>query len=107
MRTVTDLLDLNGWRWMHAPTVTVRRRQRDGSERTYAETTTKGTLGTGWPDIVAVRERVIYVELKADDGRLSEAQVGVREALRDAEAEWYCWRPRDWDEVVAVLGRAA
>ena len=87
-RQVTDLADLQGWRWMHAPTVTVTRPPTAGRPRpvVYAETTTKGTLGSGWPDLVLVRERVVFVELKADDGRISEAQVGVREALRDAEA---------------------
>ncbi len=105
-RTVTDFADLSGWRFMHAPTVTVTRKRAAGPI-TYAETTTKGTLGRGWPDLVLVRERVVYAELKADDGYLSEAQKDVRDALRDAEAEWYLWRPRDWAEVQAVLGRLA
>jgi hypothetical protein len=102
-RQVCDLAELHGWAWVHAARVTVQRPRRGLPPITYTETPLKGPLGRGWPDLTLVRERVVYAELKADDGRMSPEQVEVRERLRDADAEWYCWRPRDWSEIVAVL----
>ena len=59
----------------------------------------------GFPDLVLIRERVIYCECKRESGKLSPPQVEWREALLAAGAEWYCWRPSDWDVAVEVLQR--
>ena len=57
----------------------------------------------GFPDLVLVRERIIYAELKSDVGKLSDAQVRWRDDLIDAGGEFYVWRPVDWPEVQRVL----
>jgi len=49
--------------------------------------------GAGFPDLVLARDRiVIFAELKADGGRLSDAQRDWLAALPDS----YLWRPSDW-----------
>ena len=57
----------------------------------------------GFPDLVLVRDRVVFVELKAEAGRLSEAQARWLARLGAAGADVHCWRPSDWDLVQAVL----
>jgi hypothetical protein len=68
---------------------------------------------SGFPDLVLVRERIIFAELKTDVGRLRKARiVGNRvvpgqddwlNALNEAGAEAYVWRPRDWAQIERVL----
>jgi hypothetical protein len=66
-----------------------------------------GYDGKGWPDLVLVRERVVYVEVKGSSAsaRLTPEQIAWREWLSDAGAEWHLWTPADWTEstVEAVL----
>lgn len=57
----------------------------------------------GFPDLVLVRNRVIYAELKTDRGAVRREQAEVMAALRKAGAEVYLWRPAMWDEIVATL----
>lgn len=59
----------------------------------------------GFPDLVMVRERVLYVELKTEKGKLSPSQEEWIEALAAAGSEVYCWRPSNFDEAVKVLSR--
>lgn len=61
--------------------------------------------GAGFPDLVLVHRTVIYAELKAQKGRVSEAQKAWHEALRAAGEEVHVWRPSDWPEVEARLRR--
>lgn len=61
----------------------------------------------GFPDLVLVHEqqqRVLFVELKTDKGAVRPAQWLWIGALHWAAKEVGLWRPRDIDEVVAVLG---
>lgn len=102
---VTELASLHGWGWLHAERVVTRRRNRDGSERMVNETPLRGPLGRGWPDLVLVRERIIFAELKASGGAVRPEQTVRLEQLAATGAETYVWRPRDWDQVVAVLSR--
>ena len=60
---------------------------------------------SGFPDLVLVRERIVYAELKTATGKLTAAQVAWQHALVAAEGEHHVWRPDDFDEVVAVLKR--
>lgn len=55
----------------------------------------------GFPDLCLVRERVIWVELKSERGKLSERQMEWLETLKAAGAETYVWRPEDWPDAVA------
>ena len=81
---VVQLAKELGWHWHHA----------HDSRRTEA----------GFPDLVLVRGgALLFVELKADRGRLSPEQAVWRDALQACGAAWYLWRPSDWDDIVSVL----
>jgi hypothetical protein len=51
----------------------------------------------GFPDLALARGgRLLFVELKADRGRLSVAQEKWLAVLRATGAEVYVWKPADW-----------
>lgn len=85
---VAELCRFLGWRRYH----TYR------SERSPA----------GFPDETLVRDRVVFLELKTEKGRLSAAQKDWLGALLDAGAEAYVVRPGDLDDLSKILsGRIA
>jgi hypothetical protein len=93
-KTVTDALTLFGWRWCHfrpARTATGWRTALSGSP--------------GFPDLVAVRgDRVLFVELKAANGKLRDEQQSWLSALGATGAvEVHCWRPSDWPFLERVI----
>ena len=95
---MTALLDISEKEWAAqvydlARTFNWRRYHTYRSERSPA----------GFPDEVLVRDRVIFVELKRESGKVSLAQAEWILALRAAGAEAYVWRPSDLDEVGRVL----
>ena len=47
----------------------------------------------GFPDLVLVRNEVLYRELKAEKGRLTDAQKAWGESLTKAGANYAVWRP--------------
>jgi hypothetical protein len=60
--------------------------------------------GAGFPDLVLVRDRVVFAELKA--GRrpiLSPAQDRWLDALTTADAETYVWVPADRPDITRIL----
>jgi hypothetical protein len=57
----------------------------------------------GFPDLVIIRERVIFAELKTNTGTCSNEQAGWLWLLKNAGLETYLWRPRDEAKVEAVL----
>lgn len=59
--------------------------------------------GAGFPDLVCVRERVIYVELKSGRGKLTEEQSHWLTRLRSAGQEVHLWRPADIDTAIEIL----
>jgi hypothetical protein len=59
----------------------------------------------GFPDWVFVRERVVFAELKSEQGRLTKDQKAWYHALLNAGAEAHVWRPSDWQLVVETLMR--
>lgn len=87
---------LMGWRTAHF---------RAGMNSRGSWQTAVAGDGAGFPDIVLVRERIVWVELKSDKGTLGEEQVIWRDRLIQAKAEWYLWRPKDWPTIQTVLGR--
>jgi VRR-NUC domain len=92
-KAVTDALTLFCWRWTHF---------RPARSSKGWRTPLSGA--SGFPDVVAVRnDRVLYLELKAEDGRLSAEQAEWLTALALAGADVHCWRPSDWDVAVEVL----
>jgi hypothetical protein len=62
----------------------------------------------GFPDLVLVRARVIYAELKMHDHRrkLEPKQVEWIDRLLAAKQEVYVWRPLDEVAILAVLDGA-
>lgn len=94
-RRVVDAAQLHGWHTCHTRRATVR-----------AGRIATPTSMTGWPDLVLWHEThrvVLYVEIKTDGGRLSPAQVRTLGSLSAAGAWVMVWRPRDWDEIAALL----
>jgi hypothetical protein len=58
----------------------------------------------GFPDCVMVRgSRVIFAELKREDGKVSEFQEQWLKTLAEAGQVVYLWRPSDYDEICEVL----
>jgi hypothetical protein len=95
-RQVTDLAELYGWVWAHF---------RPARTAHGWATPVAGPMGAGFPDLVLVRERVVFVELKSDRGRLSDDQDRVLAWLEACGAEWHVWRPTDFEEARVVLQR--
>lgn len=61
--------------------------------------------GKGFVDLVLVRERVLWVELKTDTGKLRPEQERWRDRLADA-GQWVAvWRPDAWPDIQRLLGR--
>ena len=83
--SVVELAKLGGWLIYH----------------TYRSTKSPA----GFPDLVLVRERVLYRELKLDHTYPSEAQKGWLAALEGAGADVAVWRPRDWPDIERELLR--
>ena len=55
----------------------------------------------GFPDLTMVRgKRVVFAELKSERGKLTPAQVGWLDAIREAGQEAYMWKPADWPEAI-------
>lgn len=59
--------------------------------------------GKGFPDLVLVRERVIYAELKSLKGKLRMEQAVWLAKLSEAGSEVYVWKPEDLDVIQDVL----
>lgn len=92
---VVDLARLNGWIVAH-----FRPARTEQGWRTPV-----GADGAGFPDLVLVRERVVFAELKSQHGRLSPTQRAWQDTLQQAGAEHWVWRPSDFEQVRLVLGR--
>jgi hypothetical protein len=61
--------------------------------------------GKGFPDLVlAHRDRgVMFVELKAEKGKLSAEQTAWGLRLAAAGATWHVWKPSDWPIIESTL----
>ena len=94
---VIELAHLFGWNVAYFRPARV---MRDGKEK-YE--TSVGADGKGWPDLVLVRNRIIYVELKSDTGKLSPEQELWRDRILAAGGDWFCWRPGDIEAIKEVL----
>lgn len=58
----------------------------------------------GFPDLVLVKDgRVVFAELKVGRNRPSSDQIRWGEALKQTPAEYYLWRPEDWDQILQIL----
>ena len=59
----------------------------------------------GFPDETLVRDRIVFLELKTEAGKLSPAQKEWIGALERAGAEVYLWRPSDLEDAARILSR--
>lgn len=59
----------------------------------------------GFPDLVLVRDRVIYAELKSEKGELTFEEAKWIRRLEDAKEEVYVWRPSMWKEIKTIITR--
>lgn len=84
-RTIADLADLGRWRWFHDSDARLNR--------------------AGLPDIIAVRApRLIFMELKREDGRLRpEQEKWLDELSRCTSVEAFLFRPSDLEKAREVL----
>lgn len=96
---VVELAHTLGWDHNH----TRRARGRGGRGAGWVTPTSK----RGWPDLVLWhprQQRVLFVELKADDGKVTPEQAEVLAGLWAAGAEVGVWRPAMLDsQVLPVL----
>jgi hypothetical protein len=101
-RAVLNLAGELGWKTAHFSSTVRVVRKRGGQ---YATIPDRGAIG--FPDLVLVKdERIIFAELKAKRGILTEAQAEWLRVLHAAGAEIYIWREhQDWPgNVSKVLG---
>lgn len=89
-RQVLQLARTLGWRAAHFRAVLTK----------HGWTVPVAADGRGFPDFVFVRDRVIWVELKAGRGRLEPDQIAWRDALIAAGQEWHLWAPHDLETTV-------
>ena len=83
-RQITDYAELHGWRWWHV-----------NDSRAQAM--------TDFPDLVLVRDRVLYREIKRYGGKVSPGQQVALEQLRRAGADAEVWWPNDWSLIEQTL----
>lgn len=93
---VIGLAQALGWRVAHFRTSL--------NQRGAFQTAVAGD-GKGFPDLVLVRDRVIFAELKTDIGSMAPDQKLWGAALQAAGVEWHLWRPRQWREIEATLAK--
>lgn len=86
---------LHGWAVMHT---------RPGRTSKGWRTNIAGD-GIGFFDLVLMRDRVIFAELKKQNGRQTPHQKAWYERAKHANAEAYVWRPLDWPEIERTLTR--
>lgn len=91
----------NGWLWFHdaatnAPRVCWSCKAPARGPRN----------ASGLPDLLLVREdRILWAELKAQDGTTTPEQREWIARLRAAGQTVYVWRPADWPVIEKVLAR--
>jgi hypothetical protein len=59
--------------------------------------------GVGFVDLVLVKDRVIFAELKTDTGRIRPEQREWIEAINAAGGTAVVWRPSDWPQIQREL----
>lgn len=95
-KAVIDLAHLHKWAVVHFPTT----QGANGAWRTGLAADARG-----WVDLVLVRERVIYAELKGTGGRIRPDQDIWRERLVAAGQEYHLWTPKSYPDLIAEVLR--
>jgi hypothetical protein len=98
---VLDAAAMTGWLRAHFRGVRIKR--MDGT--VYYQTPVQAD-GAGFPDLVLIRDRIIYAELKGHKYRkLEPEQVEWRDRIVSAGGEYHLWRPEDKDLIIDTLGK--
>ncbi len=95
MQQIIDTARLLGWKVAH-----FRPAQTKDGWRTPVAADAKG-----WPDLCLVRDRIVWIEVKAEVGRVSPEQADWVAAITAAGGTALVVRPSMWDEIVAALKR--
>lgn len=90
---IAMLAKLHQWRVAH-----FRAGRTAGGWRTPCQYDAKG-----FPDLVLVRERILWVEVKRENGQLTDEQALWSQALFIAGADVRIWYPSDWPEIEETL----
>ena len=95
-KAVVDYAHAKHWAVAHFPAV----------ETTRGWRTAIAADAKGFPDIVAVRERVVVIEIKGDGDTVKPEQEEWLRRFRAAGADVYVVRPKDWLDgtVEEILG---
>lgn len=88
---IVDLGRTLGWRMAHFRSVPVK---YPGQPLRWQ--TPVAADGKGFPDLIAVRERIVAIEVKGSGDTLRPEQETWISALRLAGVECYVWGPADW-----------
>jgi hypothetical protein len=96
-KQVIELAHMTGWIVAHFRTAS----QGTGKKRRFL--TPVGADGKGFPDLVIVRERVIYAELKVGYNDLRPEQTMWLQKLAAAGQETYVWRPEDAESIARIM----
>lgn len=95
LKQIIDLAHLYHWKVAHFRSAM----RKDGSYVTPVQAD-----GAGFPDLVLVRDRIIFAELKSEKSKMSAQQKEWFFSLGNShKGEVYCWRPSDWDWIVEIL----
>lgn len=70
--------------------------------RPYHTLRSKGSQ-PGFPDWTLARDRLVFLELKTEVGKVSDAQAEWVQAILDTGTEAYVVRPRHFDAITCVL----
>jgi hypothetical protein len=96
---VIGLARLRGWLVFHDNATNAARRCPKCGQ---AINTPRNT--PGFPDLVLVRDRVLFRELKVKRGKLSPEQMEWRDGINVAvEGDYSVWTPDDWDRIEEEL----
>jgi VRR-NUC domain len=95
--SITPLADLSEKEWQAQVVALAKQTGWKGAYHTFDSRRST----SGFPDLVLVRERVVYIELKSQNGYLSKAQAQWILWLLEAAAEVVIARPHD----LALLGQ--
>lgn len=93
-KAVTKLARDHGWAVRH---------YSDSRKQLASGAIVPDKQAAGVPDLLLIRERVLWAELKTEKGTLRDIQKAIIARLRHAGEDVRLWRPSDWPEIVATL----
>jgi hypothetical protein len=99
MAQVVRLAELLGWRAWHDNATNAPRACKACAARLPVVRNAAGML-----DLILMRRpRVVWAELKADRGKLTDEQLATLIELRASHQEAYVWKPSDWKTIERIL----